>query len=187
MGRVLIIRHCQSTGQEVDSPLTDQGRADARALAAELIARHRIERVVSSPFRRALDTIAPFAEVAGINVDVDARLAERRLAGSFYESRKQWLEAVRASLADLEVRFDGGESGREALERGWAVLIEAIESDIPLTALVTHGQLMTHVLGNIDSTFGFQAWQDLTTPDVYMVEFDETGHLCFERLWDSVS
>ncbi len=61
----LIIRHGQSAGDleerhegRADLPLTDQGRAQARAAAAWIAAQVPPDRILSSPLRRAAETAA---------------------------------------------------------------------------------------------------------------------------------
>lgn len=59
-----------------DTPLNATGLAQA-ANAAEILARHRIDRIVSSPLIRALKTAAVVSERVGVPIDVDTQLAER--------------------------------------------------------------------------------------------------------------
>jgi 2,3-bisphosphoglycerate-dependent phosphoglycerate mutase len=93
---------------------------------------------------------------------------------------------MQRGFADLDFRVDSSESGREAQARGLSVLREALDSPYELPALVSHGQLMTHLLSNIDVSFGFEAWRSLSNPDVYLVEQSADGVLSFGRLWQSV-
>ena len=58
-----------------DPGLTDQGRAQAERLARTLADRG-IERVLTSPLRRARDTASPIAAACDAPVDVDERLIE---------------------------------------------------------------------------------------------------------------
>src|SRR5262249_36884644 len=73
---VLLIRHCESTGQAPDAPLTARGRAQADALA-DALRNDAIARVVTSPWCRARDTAAPLVG-RGVLV-VDERLREWQL------------------------------------------------------------------------------------------------------------
>ena len=58
---------------EATRPLThDQGEVRARALVPVLAA-YGVGRVVSSPWRRCVDTVAPYAEAAGLDVVFDDR------------------------------------------------------------------------------------------------------------------
>jgi 2,3-bisphosphoglycerate-dependent phosphoglycerate mutase len=179
---VLLIRHCQTTGQSLDSPLTERGREQAQSLTHTLQQRFAIDRIVSSPYLRARDTIAPFALQKGIELEIDERLRERRLTDGYMEPADEWLAAVEASFADLKLRLPGGESGEEALARGWAALQDALASGFALPALVSHGQLISHLLTRIDPSFGFEDWQALATPDVYVIEQSPEGRLRFERV-----
>jgi 2,3-bisphosphoglycerate-dependent phosphoglycerate mutase len=176
--RFLLIRHCQSSGQAPEAPLTDEGRAQALRLSA-FLAEHPVDIVVSSPYLRARETIAPFAARASLRVQIDERLAERRISP---EPILHWREIVRDSFEDLELRAPGGESARETLARGWAALeaLRAHEGRLP--AVVTHGNLMGLVLHSIDSTFGFSGWLGLSNPDVYRVE-QRDGRYRFQRVW----
>jgi len=174
VARILLIRHCQTTGQDHDSRLTDLGREQAVALAAWL-ARRGVDRIISSPFQRAVDSIGPFAKHAGIEVEVDERLAERRLGGGWYATVAELRAAVRAAMDDPHLRHPDGETGVEVVARAWPALVEALDGENALTALVAHGQLNTHLLREIDPSFGFDAWLAMTTPDVFEVWREESG------------
>jgi 2,3-bisphosphoglycerate-dependent phosphoglycerate mutase len=174
---VLAVRHCQSAGQAPDAPLTALGQRQADALAAWLHGR-AVVRILSSPYARAQQTIAPLAAQRRLAIRIDPRLAERRLS---VDPIDDWREVVARSFTDLDARAPGGESGRDALTRGWAALQDALA--MPNTVLVSHGQLLSLVLSRIDPTFGYGDWQAMSNPDVFRVERAADGGLRFERLW----
>jgi 8-oxo-(d)GTP phosphatase len=77
---VLLTRHA-SAGTRLESSSDDRlrrldraGRADARALPSALAA-HAVERIVSSPHARCLETVAPLARELGIAVECREELA----------------------------------------------------------------------------------------------------------------
>jgi phosphohistidine phosphatase SixA len=74
--RVFIVRHAEARPGEPDDlrPLTDAGRAAARALADRLAA-ERPGAVLSSPLLRARETAEPIARAAGVEALPDERLA----------------------------------------------------------------------------------------------------------------
>ena len=181
MARVLLIRHCQSTGQSFESPLSDLGRTQAIALAAWLPDRG-IDRIVSSPFERAIDTVAPFAAAAGIEIEIDDRLGERRLTNIRYPTLPESFDAIRAAMEDRALRYQTGESGLEVTARAWPALADALAGSNAVTALASHGQLSSHLLREIDGTSGYDLWTAMTTPDVFEIWRDEDG-LHFNRLW----
>jgi 2,3-bisphosphoglycerate-dependent phosphoglycerate mutase len=175
--RVLLVRHCESSGQAPGAPLTERGHAQAIALVARL-GGFDVDHITSSPYARARETIAPFAARHDLAINVDARLAEVR---SRHIPGEDWRDRVRRSFVDLEFVPAGGESGRQAQERGRAALDALLNADCRLPVAVTHGQLMSHLLHSIDPVFGFSQWACLTNPDLYLVERDATGRLSFRR------
>jgi len=177
--RLLLVRHCESTGQAADAPLTARGRAQAETLATWLSA-WPVDRIVTSPYRRAVETIAPFATRTSIEPAVDARLVERRLGPA---SDRDWRELVRHAFDHLDHRPPGGESGRDALARGRAAITDLLGGPAQLPLIVSHGQLIALLLHAVDVTFGFDQWQALSNPDVYALESTPTGTTSYRRLW----
>jgi phosphohistidine phosphatase len=74
--RLFVVRHAEAAPGEPDElrPLTEAGRATARALAARLAA-EGVEIVVASPLLRARETAAEIARAAEVPLEVDERLA----------------------------------------------------------------------------------------------------------------
>ena len=177
--RLLLVRHCQSSGQLPDAPLTETGFRQAEVLA-DFLSGRQIDAAVSSAFLRARQTIDPFATSYGLTVRVDPRLNERRLADGPLDN---WREVIRSSFDDLDSRAPGGESGREVLERAWTSLNELLDGGCNLPLAVTHGNLMSLVLSSLDPTFGYSGWESLSNPDVYLLQDSGDGRLTFERLW----
>jgi 2,3-bisphosphoglycerate-dependent phosphoglycerate mutase len=160
---VYLIRHCKAAGQEPDAPLTAAGFEQARGLADGL-APLGIDRIVSSPFLRARQSIEPLAAKLGIAVETDDRLVERVLSGP---SLADWQVHLERSFADLDLALPGGESSRAAMIRAVAALDAAALDGHPCIALVTHGNLMALLLKHVDPRVGFPEWKQLANPDVY--------------------
>jgi 2,3-bisphosphoglycerate-dependent phosphoglycerate mutase len=176
---VLLIRHCTSSGQAPEAPLAADGYRQAEALADRLGAAG-IDRIVSSPYRRARETIAPLAARLGIDIELDPRLRERELSPAPIE---HWRDVVARSFIDPDFCVPGGESGRVTLARGWAALEAALGSPARVTALVSHGQISSLVLHHIGPPFGYEGWQKLSNPDVYRIERGSAGRLTYTRVW----
>ncbi|WP_432355659.1 histidine phosphatase family protein [Sporosarcina sp. A2] len=73
MKRLYLIRHCEAEGQAADAPLTQNGMKQAELIADFFSTRH-VDRIISSPFKRALQSIFPFTIKAGIPLETDERL-----------------------------------------------------------------------------------------------------------------
>jgi 2,3-bisphosphoglycerate-dependent phosphoglycerate mutase len=170
-----IVRHCKATGQQPEAPLTPAGMADA-VLLAERLAALPIDWIVSSPFLRAMHSIAPLAERLGLPIATDARLAERVLSGA---DLPDWMAALESTFDDLDLSFDGGESSRAAMRRA-ASVVDQLPAGV--TLLVTHGNLMALMLKHFDPRIGFAEWRQLTNPNVYRVALAPDGAE-IARLW----
>lgn len=180
MKRLLLVRHCESSGQAADAPLTERGHAQAAALAVAL-ARHPIDRVIASPYRRAVESIAPFARAAGLPVEIDDNLREHRLADPPIEA---WRDAVARCFEDEAFRAPGGESGAETLARAWRAVDAARASGARLPVLASHGQILSHLLRAIDGRFGFEEWSRMTNPDVFRIELRDDGRFGWTRIYE---
>jgi len=183
LARVLLIRHCESTGQGFDAPLSERGHRQAIELSAWLTS-CGLDRIVSSPFDRAIDTILPFAKSLGLEFELDKRLGERVL-GMWFDSVEAHWQGVRLVMEDREKRYGEGESGLEVTARGWPAVVEALDGANAVTALVSHGQMISHLLREIDGSDGYELWRAMTTPDVFEVWREQDGVLAMRRLWDS--
>ncbi|WP_445636954.1 Fructose-2,6-bisphosphatase [Nostoc sp. DSM 114161] len=166
-----ILRHCQAIGQEPEAALTSEGYLQAIALSSLLFG-FGIERVISSPFTRAYQSIAPLAERLGLSVETDNRLAERVLCAT---PLADWRERLAESFINLDLCLDGGESSRDAMARGIAVIDEALQQKAETIAIVTHGNLMALILKHFDDGIGYAEWQQLSNPDVYRLQFVNSG------------
>lgn len=175
---LLLIRHCHSTGQLPDAQLTAEGTAAAARLAPAL-EQLGVDAIYASPFRRARDTVAPFARRKGLEISLDERLIERRLAST---ALPDWLEHVRRSFADSNYKAPGGESLREAQTRGLAALAEIARHGHNLAAVCTHGNLLSAILRSADANFAFDDWQALGNPDLFEIACDDGDPRSYRRL-----
>jgi 2,3-bisphosphoglycerate-dependent phosphoglycerate mutase len=175
--QIFIIRHCAAEGQPPSAQLTGKGFEQAHHLA-RFFDEIKIDRIISSPFLRARQSVEPLAQKKGLTVEVDERLSERTLST---EVLTDWLEELKTTYDDLEYRLPGGESSSEAMKRAVAV-IDDIEPD-KNTLIVSHGNLISLLLKYYDSKFGFEQWKKLSNPDVFLLKIS-VNETSFERLWE---
>lgn len=176
MTKLYLIRHCQAEGQEPEAQLTAEGHEQAEKLAL-FLEKYNINRIISSPFRRAIQTITPFAHKRNLEIEVDERLRERILSS---ENFSDWFEKLKQSFEDRDIKFIGGESSKEATERIVSIVTELSHSQTDNIAIITHGNVSALLLNHISQDFGFDQWLKLTNPDVYVLENNN-----YERIWDS--
>jgi 2,3-bisphosphoglycerate-dependent phosphoglycerate mutase len=163
---LFLVRHCQTSGQEPDAPLTALGWEQAERLAA-FLEPHAVTRIVSSTHLRARQSIEPLAARLSLPVETDARLVERVLS---IDPLPDWRERLLASWADFDLALPGGESSRAATARGLAAIEDVLAGSHVPAVVVAHGNLIALLLHALDGRPGFEAWQALTNPDVFRVE-----------------
>jgi phosphohistidine phosphatase len=85
--RLFVVRHAEAAPGEPDElrPLTDAGRAVARALG-ERLAGEQVDAVLSSPLLRARETAAAIARAFGVEPEPDERLAPGASAADLREA-----------------------------------------------------------------------------------------------------
>jgi 2,3-bisphosphoglycerate-dependent phosphoglycerate mutase len=181
MKRFILIRHCQATGQEVEAVLTNKGAKQAILLKNCLLASgYRIDKIISSHYKRAIDSINLFATQVDAPIHIDERLGERVLSDVHLSN---WQELLAKTFIDLDISFQGGESSKAAMRRAVAVIEEEITSSAETFLLVTHGNLMMLLLKHFDNRFGYEEWSKLSNPDMYEVVITENGEATISRLW----
>ncbi|RCW64976.1 histidine phosphatase family protein [Saliterribacillus persicus] len=185
MKRIVLIRHCHATGQHKDSPLSKLGNNQAYHLAIFLQQlSFPIDRILSSPYLRAIETIRPFAQDHNIKIETDERLQERLLSE---EPIDDWLEILEASFDDFDFKLPGGESSQDAFNRAEEIVSEIFEEpNHENIALVTHGNLLTLLLRYFQIDFGFKQWTRLTNPDVFIVQ-KIGGEYVIEHKWQETN
>ena len=157
--RVFLVRHCQSQANaegriegKGDSPLSEAGRAQAKAVAA-FIAAQRIDSAVliASSQMRAHETAAAIGEACGWAHIQDHRIREGELG---------WMEDLpyaevgrhmrEHGLTELNHHVHGGESLEAVGERLWAALEAAMAGHDDVVILVSHGYSIQALLRRLD-------------------------------------
>jgi 2,3-bisphosphoglycerate-dependent phosphoglycerate mutase len=173
-----LVRHCQSSGQAPDAPLTPLGHEQAGRLAAAL-GELGIQRIVSSTFLRAQQSVSPLAHRLGLPVELDARLIERTLTT---EPLEDWRSALRAAWDDHDLALPGGESSRAATARGLAALRDILADGRLPAVVVTHGNLLSLLLHAFDGRPGYATWEALSNPDLFEVVYTAPDRFSAARM-----
>ena len=145
---LVVVRHGQAEGNTAhrfigwsEVPLDDVGRRQA-TLVAERLATVGVERIVSSPIRRALDTARPLADMLGLEPVEDPGVKEigngdwTGLLPQEIEAR--WPDIWHRYVTGTDVDRPGGERWADVRSRVRASL-EALAADAIPTAVFTHG------------------------------------------------
>lgn len=124
-----------------DAELTANGLAQAAA-AAERLSRepYRLDVIVSSPLKRAMQTAEAVAQRTGLEVEVDQNLRETDFGAweghTFTEIQRRWPDELAAWLADPAAAPPGGESFAETARRVQRTRDRLVEQHLGKTVLV---------------------------------------------------
>lgn len=175
--KAYLIRHAKSSGQPREAPLSDEGRAQADALIPVLQALEAGP-IFSSPYRRAMDTLAPYANFSGQEMTTIEDLRERHLSPV---PLPDWEEHIRASFKDPDHCAPGGESHRDLMRR-WTTALSHIAAAQGRPVFATHGGMTAALFHDLDPSFGFDGWKSLSNPDLYALTLKGPRLIRFERL-----
>ncbi|CAI6017300.1 hypothetical protein PAECIP112173_00112 [Paenibacillus sp. JJ-100] len=178
MDLIYLIRHAKAEGQEPYASLTDEGYKQAEKLA-EVLSRCGISYIVSSPWKRAVQTAVPLGATIHQLIHTDERLQERVLST---RDLPDWMDVLKHTYDDVDWTAEGGESSRTAAARGLALLEECWQRPETHGAVITHGNLLSLMIRHYDPSFGYFEWKKLSNPDVYVLR-REREMVTIQRLW----
>lgn len=179
MKKLYLIRHCEASGQEPDAPLTENGHRQAKELVSFFESRP-VDRILSSPFRRAIESIEAVAFQTNCSIEIQDDLRERVLSR---QPLTDWQEHLQKTFTDFDYACPGGETSAEATRRIQNIMNDVWSHSAETSVLVTHGNLLALFLKTIDPHFGFTDWKYLSNPDVYFV-MKEKEIYTYKRLWN---
>lgn len=171
---VLLVRHAESVYARDDARgLTDAGRSASEELADELEPFH-LSAVYSSPYARAVQTVAPTARRRGLPIHELVDMRERLLSPAPLDD---WLGEMARSFDDPDHAADGGETGRAAQRRAMATLdlLRVRHPDGGRLLVASHGNLIALILRALEPAVGFDFHQAMPNPAIYHLEHDGVG------------
>ncbi|WP_059173644.1 histidine phosphatase family protein [Bacillus sp. FJAT-27445] len=179
---IYLVRHAHSvyTSDELGRPLSERGKRDAERVA-DFLKKEKIGLVLSSPYRRAIETVKGIADAIGKEVITLDAFKERILSE---EPVDDFSFAIRKVWEDEAFAWEGGESNKEAQKRGIEALIQVLGTYTGETiAIGTHGNIMALIMNHFKKEYGFAFWNGLDMPDIYKLVFDGLELIEVRRVW----
>ena len=174
MTTIYFIRHAtpdRTVGTDATFPLSKKGQADV-ALVTAYLKDKAIDAVFSSPFKRSYDTVADFANTAGLSIEVIDDFRERAVG-------KEWLTAeefnayAANSWADSSYKLPGGECISEVQARNLAALDDVLTRYRGKNIVIgTHGTALSTIILHYDTTYSFDEWLVMPMPWAAKMTFD---------------
>lgn len=173
---IYLIRHAQShpCADEHTSqwPLSSRGQEQAGALAP-LLQALGIERLYSSPYRRCVDTVRPFAERSGLEVRLQHGLEEWKITPCW---QSDLYDVWTKCWEDSGFALSGCESGATAQARFVRTVRTIVEECRGLTiGISTHGGVMGLLLNHLDGTCLRDCAEKIRNPDVLRIRANGEG------------
>lgn len=178
MKTVYFVRHAQPNYEnhvDVLRELTAKGQADT-ALVTGFLQDKKVGLVLSSPYRRAVDTVSPFAQKQGLAVKLIDGFRERKVGEGWIEdfdsfAKKQW--------EDFSYKLPTGECLSEVQQRNLQALLGVFQQypRESVIAIGSHGTALSTVINAYQPAFGYEEFLALAKMP-WIVEFQFEDNIC---------
>ena len=168
---VYFVRHAEpnyNNHDDMSRELSDKGLIDRR-LVTEFLTDKRIDVVISSPYKRAMDTVKEFADEANMDIVVVNDFRERKIDSCWIEDfnsfcRQQW--------KDFDYKLTDGECLREVQRRNVNALKQVLK-DYKDKAIVigSHGTALSTIINYYDKSFGYSEYEKIKGMMPWVVKF----------------
>jgi len=171
MTTVYFIRHAQSNLEnhtDAARELTAQGLEDSKLITKFLNGR-TIDAVLSSPYKRAIDTIKHFADSREMTVEIIDDFRERKISELWLDDfdsfcQRQW--------ADFSYRLADGESLAQVQERNIRALNGVLSRYRDKNIVIgSHGTALCTVIHHFDPSFGYEQFMEIKSLMPWIVKF----------------
>lgn len=180
MTTVYFVRHAQpnfANHDDLTRELTAKGLAD-RHLVESLLADVPVDAVLSSPYKRAMDTVQPLADARGLATRTVADFRERRVDSCWIEDFDGF---CRAQWADFDHKLTDGETLRQVQQRNIAALEAVLEEFAGQTVVIgSHGTALSTIINHYDPTFGHADFEKIRGLMPWVVRFTFEGKTCVD-------
>lgn len=175
MTQVYFVRHAEPNYRNHDDAsreLSARGMEDRR-LVTEFLLDKQIDVILSSPYRRAVDTVRHFADTVRLPIEHVYDFRERRVDSEWIPdfdafSRRQW--------ADFGYHLSDGECLREVQERNIAALMKVLQEHEGRRIVIGgHGTAISTVLNYFDPAFGHAEFEQIRRLMPWIVRLDFDG------------
>jgi len=176
MTTVYFVRHSESDNSVRDDatrPLTERGMLN-RWIVAEYLADKGVDAVVSSPYKRSVDTVAELAEKNGLTIEKIYDLRERK-PDSVWLSDDEFAELVKRQWDDFDYLRSDGECLREVQNRNISAVNNVLKRYAGKTVVVgTHGTALSTIINYYEPEYGYEDFWAMIklTPWIVKMQFD---------------
>lgn len=164
MTTIYFVRHAEpnfSNHKDSERELTEKGMRD-RELVTTYLSDKSIDIVVSSPYKRAIDTVKHFADLNDYKIEIVDDFRERKADDGWIDdfstfSKTQW--------NDFNYKLSEGETLGEVQERNVNALSEVLSRYKNKNVVVgSHGTALSTIINYYDQSFGYKDYKKIKMP-----------------------
>lgn len=178
MTKVYFVRHCEpnyNNRDDMTRELTAKGMAD-RELVTQFLSDKNITVVLSSPYKRAVDTVAHFADSKGLNIEIVDDFRERNVDSVWIED---FVAFSKAQWADFDYKLSDGESLNDVQSRNISALAKVLEKYKDRNiAIGSHGTALSTIINYYNNSFGYEDFGKIRTVMPWVVEMTFQNENC---------
>ena len=178
--KLYLIRHGKASmeGADRERALDEDGIIQATSLCNKIRNQFKDKRLrlISSPFRRAVQTIEKLSEDFQADIEKNSSLEEIKIGKDENITKHQIIEKM---WSDENFKVSNGSSQLEHVNQIKSelnkILKDFYENEYNLI-LVSHGNSIGIILKYfLNQMFTFEDWKNISMPDMYSVSFDENN------------
>ncbi len=168
---VYFVRHAEPNYKNHDDQsreLSEKGLRDTK-LVTEYLKDKDINIIMSSPYKRAIDTIKPFAESRGLSIQLLDDFRERKVGSVWIENfdafcKRQW--------DDFSYKLTDGETLSEVQTRNIAALRNVLNKYKDKNIVIgSHGTALSTIINFYDHSFGYNDFMEIKSVMPWIVKF----------------
>ena len=171
MTNIYFVRHAEpnyNNHDDMTRELSPKGMRD-RELVTEFLADKQVDIVLSSPYKRAVNTVAHFASLHDLPITTIDDFRERKVDSSWIDdfdafTRRQW--------EDFNYKLTDGETLAEVQKRNIAALQEVIRQHEGKNVVVgSHGTALSTIINYFVPQFGIEEFTRIKSIMPWIVRF----------------
>lgn len=181
---VYFVRHAEPNFDNHDDwsrELSSKGLKD-RLLVTSYLEDKEIDMVLSSPYKRAIDTVRHFAEKKNLQVNIVDDFRERKVDRGWIDNFEEF---TKHQWEDFNYKLSDGESLKQVQERNIRALNQVLQQYKDKNLVIgSHGTALSTIINFYDPSFGYDDFNKIRflMPWVVKLSFDEYKCVNIEKI-----
>ena len=180
MTTVYFVRHAEpnfNNHNDMARELTEKGLED-RKLVTEFLWDKNIDFVLSSPYKRSVDTVKDFSDKKNLDIHIVDDFRERKIDSVWIEDYEAF---CKAQWEDFNYKLSDGETLGEVQKRNMEALNHVLKQYEGKNIVIgSHGTALSTIINYYDNTFGYKEFQKIKALMPCVVKFVFDGTECIQ-------